>query len=66
MVIEVIVPYTSQIKVRTFYRTQTMASLENLTLESKEVNDEDDVVNPWNVCGKSKSGIDYDKLISKH
>lgn len=33
--------------------------LENLT-----VNDEEDVVDPWNVAGKSETGIDYDKLIS--
>jgi len=41
------------------------SSLENLSLESKEVNNEDDVVNPWNVCSKNKTGIDYDKLIRK-
>lgn len=34
--------------------------LNNLT-----VNDDDDVVDPWNVSGKSETGIDYDKLISK-
>lgn len=26
--------------------------------------EDDDIVNPWNVCGKSETGIDYDKLIS--
>jgi len=41
------------------------SSLENLSLKSKEVNNEDDVVNPWNVCSKNKTGIDYDKLIRK-
>ncbi|CAI6374906.1 unnamed protein product [Macrosiphum euphorbiae] len=41
------------------------SSLENLSLESKEVNNEDDVVNPWNVCSKNKTGIDYDKLIQR-
>lgn len=35
--------------------------LNNLT-----VNDDDDVVDPWNVSGKSETGIDYDKLISKY
>lgn len=39
--------------------------MENLSLDSKEVTDEDDVVDPWNVCSKSKTGVDYDKLISK-
>lgn len=43
-----------------------MTTLENLSLESKEAKDEDDVVDPWNVCSKSKTGIDYDKLISKY
>ena len=28
--------------------------------------DGDDVVTPWNVASLSDSGIDYDKLISKH
>lgn len=42
------------------------STLENLTLDSAaDVDAEDDVVDPWNVCGKSKTGIDYDKLISK-
>lgn len=27
--------------------------------------DDEDIVNPWNVCGKADTGIDYDKLISK-
>lgn len=31
---------------------------------AKEENDED-VVDPWNVVSKSQTGIDYDKLISK-
>lgn len=26
-------------------------------------NDEDDVVDPWNVVSKSDTGVDYDKLI---
>lgn len=38
----------------------TEEQLENLT-----VNEEDDVVDPWNVTGKSQTGIDYDKLISE-
>lgn len=25
---------------------------------------EDDIVDPWNVVGKSDGGVDYDKLIS--
>ncbi|XP_026816016.1 tryptophan--tRNA ligase, cytoplasmic [Rhopalosiphum maidis] len=41
------------------------SSLENLSLQSKEVNNEDDVVNPWNVSSKNKTGIDYDKLIRR-
>lgn len=27
--------------------------------------EDEDIVNPWNVCGKSDTGIDYDKLISE-
>lgn len=27
--------------------------------------EEDDVVDPWNVVSKSETGIDYDKLISE-
>lgn len=55
------------IKTIRFARCRMTASLENLSLKSKEVNDDDDddVVDPWNVCSKSKTGIDYDKLISK-
>ncbi|XP_060805285.1 tryptophan--tRNA ligase, cytoplasmic [Amyelois transitella] len=34
--------------------------LNHLTL-----NDDDDVVNPWTVTGKSETGIDYDKLIKR-
>lgn len=41
------------------------SSIENLSLEPKEANNDDDVVNPWNVCSKNKTGIDYDKLIRK-
>jgi len=37
--------------------------VEDLPLENKDVNDVEDVVDPWNVCGNSKTGIDYDKLI---
>lgn len=39
--------------------------LENLSLDSKETKDEDDVVDPWNVCSTSKTGVDYEKLISE-
>ncbi|KAF0750232.1 tryptophan--tRNA ligase, cytoplasmic-like [Aphis craccivora] len=41
------------------------SSLENLSLQSKEDNNEDDVVDPWNVSSKNKTGIDYNKLIRK-
>lgn len=27
--------------------------------------EDDDIVDPWNVAGKADTGIDYDKLISK-
>lgn len=30
------------------------------------ISEEDDVVDPWNVAGKSQTGIDYDKLISEY
>lgn len=29
-------------------------------------NEEDDVVDPWNVVSKSEAGVDYDKLIRKY
>ncbi|CAH1731661.1 hypothetical protein AGLY_002229 [Aphis glycines] len=41
------------------------SSLENLSLQSKEDNNEDDVVDPWNVSSKNKTGIDYNKLIRR-
>lgn len=34
-------------------------------MENLSVNDDDDVVDPWNVTGKSETGIDYDKLIKR-
>lgn len=38
-------------------------------MTEEQINDlsinDDDVVDPWNVAGKSQTGIDYDKLISK-
>ncbi|XP_053613352.1 tryptophan--tRNA ligase, cytoplasmic [Plodia interpunctella] len=34
-------------------------------LSQLSVNDDDDVVDPWNVAGKSETGIDYDKLIKR-
>ncbi|GAB6021632.1 Tryptophan--tRNA ligase, cytoplasmic [Chamberlinius hualienensis] len=33
--------------------------------EIDEVNEEDDVVNPWTVTSKSQAGVDYDKLIKR-
>ncbi|KAF0759375.1 tryptophan--tRNA ligase, cytoplasmic-like [Aphis craccivora] len=41
------------------------SSLENLSLQSKEDNNEDDVVDPWNVSSKNQTGIDYNKLIRR-
>ncbi|KAG6463160.1 hypothetical protein O3G_MSEX013709 [Manduca sexta] len=34
-------------------------------LNNMKINDEDDFVDPWNVAGKSETGIDYDKLIKR-
>ena len=31
----------------------------------KEEQQDDDVVNPWNVASNSSTGVDYDKLIRK-
>jgi hypothetical protein len=53
-----------------------MATAEDPKLEEKGENlrvsgdgapaeDEDDLVNPWNVQGNADTGVDYDKLISK-
>ncbi|XP_050529547.1 tryptophan--tRNA ligase, cytoplasmic isoform X2 [Daktulosphaira vitifoliae] len=36
-----------------------------MTSETKNSVEEDDFVDPWNVCSKSKKGIDYDKLINR-
>lgn len=36
----------------------------HLTLEENGV--EEDIVDPWNVVGKSEGGVDYDKLISMY
>lgn len=35
-------------------------------LNELSISEEDDVVDPWNVTGKSQTGIDYEKLISKY
>lgn len=34
-------------------------------LSQVSVTEDDDVVDPWTVTGKSETGIDYDKLISE-
>jgi hypothetical protein len=45
--------------------------LKHLDIRNSNVDDcgteeeEEDVVNPWNVVSKSQTGVDYDKLISK-
>lgn len=33
--------------------------------EAKEIEETDDVVDPWNVASKSDTGVDYEKLISE-
>lgn len=33
--------------------------------EAKEIEDTDDLVDPWNVESKNDTGVDYDKLISE-
>lgn len=35
-------------------------------LNKLSVNEDDDFVDPWTVAGKSETGIDYEKLISKY
>lgn len=41
--------------------------LENLRVsgDGAPSDEEDDIVDPWNVQSKSDKGIDYDKLISR-
>lgn len=34
--------------------------------EAKEIEDNDDFVDPWNVASKNETGVDYDKLISEY
>lgn len=38
---------------------------EGIPVENLSVQDDEDFVDPWTVSGKSETGIDYDKLISK-
>lgn len=42
-------------------------TLENLRVsgDGAPSDDEEDLVNPWDVHGKADTGVDYDKLISK-
>ncbi|XP_045466812.1 tryptophan--tRNA ligase, cytoplasmic [Harmonia axyridis] len=40
-----------------------VTELNNLNIENH--NDDEDIVDPWNVISKSEKGIDYDKLIKK-
>lgn len=37
----------------------------SVAVPSAPVEDDDDIVDPWNVESKSDKGIDYDKLIKK-
>jgi len=41
--------------------------LENLRVsgDGAPAEDEDDLVNPWDIQAKANTGVDYDKLISK-
>lgn len=43
--------------------TSEQADIDNKSPNGVE--DEEDIVDPWNVQSKSNAGIDYDKLISK-
>lgn len=38
--------------------------INNSTVDDNGVEDDDDLVDPWNVESKSTKGVDYDKLIS--
>ena len=40
-------------------------TLENNVDQNEDLEDEEDVVDPWSVTSKSDKGVDYDKLISK-
>lgn len=42
-----------------------MASVGDTNSETDKFQEED-VVDPWNVVGKLDTGVDYNKLISKH
>lgn len=48
---------------------QLDAKVNDLTVKSEAdpaaVEDDDQIVNPWEVVSKSEKGVDYDKLISK-
>lgn len=35
-----------------------------VNLNNGSLEEDDDIVNPWNVESKSTTGVDYDKLIS--
>lgn len=43
-----------------------MSSDPEKTKEEEVGDDDDDVVNPWDVASKSQKGVDYSKLISKY
>ncbi|KAJ0173799.1 hypothetical protein K1T71_010948 [Dendrolimus kikuchii] len=43
-------------------KSQNMAEEQ---ISNLNINDDDDIVDPWNVAGKSETGIDYDKLIKR-
>lgn len=41
-------------------------NMEEITINNhKNIQEDDDIVNPWNVMGKSDGGVDYDKLIKR-
>ncbi len=42
--------------------------LDSLVIEekSKNVNKDEDIVNPWSISAASDSGVDYDKLIGNY
>lgn len=39
--------------------------MSQVNVSGEEVEDNGDVVDPWNVASKSEAGIDYEKLIRK-
>lgn len=44
---------------------ELVKNMEEVSINHKSEEQDDDIVDPWNVMGKSEAGVDYDKLIKR-